>query len=388
MSTGLEVDPTCQRVLPGNAIARAHTPPFRAEHVGSLLRPSDLLDARARHSRGEISEIELRQIENAAVRYVVKLQEDLGFESVTDGELRRTTWHSDFLYQIAGVSRRRVLASWHNDGGRVELTPDAPCIEDKLALRHCIFAGDFQFLSSVTSAVPKLSIPAPSLMHYRGGRSFVSSTAYPNMDDFWHDVGRVYATEVAELGRIGCTYLQLDDTGLAYLNDPRQRAYMASLGCDASSLHLTYIQVMNHALSGRPPGMSVCTHLCRGNYKSSWVASGGYDYVADALFSQLAVDGFFLEYDDYRSGDFAPLRFVPKGKKVVLGLVTSKRGRLERKDDIKRRIDAAARFVPLEQLCLSPQCGFASTVDGNHLTFEEQVAKLRLVIDTAREVWG
>jgi 5-methyltetrahydropteroyltriglutamate--homocysteine methyltransferase len=236
--------------------------------------------------------------------------------------------------------------------------------------------------------MPKLTIPAPSMIHYRGGSAAIDPAVYPEIGQFWSDLKSVYADEVEALGKLGCRYLQLDDTSLAYLNDPAQREYMAKQGGDASKQHLVYIDVLNGALAKKPADMAVCTHLCRGNYRSSWVASGGYDYVAEALFNELQVDGFFLEFDDERSGGFEPLRFVPKGKYVVLGLVTSKRPQLESKDELKRRIDAAAQFVPFEQLCLSPQCGFSSTHEGNAVTREDQLAKLRLVVETAREVWG
>jgi 5-methyltetrahydropteroyltriglutamate--homocysteine methyltransferase len=246
-------------------------------------------------------------------------------------------------------------------------------------------------LKSVAPAgtVAKLTIPSPSMLHYRGGRAVIDHAAYPDIDAFWHDLAEVYRQEIAGLATLGCTYLQLDDTSLAYLNDPTQRAYVASIGGDGEHQHLINIRLINQALANKPAGMTVCTHMCRGNFRSSWVAEGGYDHVAEALFGELAVDGFFLEYDDARSGGFEPLRFVPKGhKRIVLGLVTSKRPALESKDELKRRIDEAAKYVPLEQLCLSPQCGFSSTVDGNALTRDEQIAKLRLVVETAREVWG
>jgi 5-methyltetrahydropteroyltriglutamate--homocysteine methyltransferase len=226
------------------------------------------------------------------------------------------------------------------------------------------------------------------MMHYRGGRAAIDTSIYPGMEAFWTDLGHVYAEQLAALARLGCTYVQLDDTSLAYLNDPAQRAHITELGGNGEHQHLTYIRLINSALANRPAGMTVCTHMCRGNFRSSWVASGGYDHVAEALFGQLAVDGFFLEYDDARSGGFEPLRFVPRGKMVVLGLVTTKKGALEKKDDLKRRIDEAAKFVPLERICLSPQCGFSSTVDGNALTLDEEIAKLRLIVETAREIWG
>lgn len=365
-------------------------PPFRAEHVGSFLRPPELLKARADYAQGLITAEERRRIEDDAIRQVVRMQEDIGLQGVTDGELRRGSWHMDFLYQIGGVTTGQDTqkARFHNEKGDIEFTPTALHITGKLQLTDTIFGKDFEFLKSVTTGIPKLTIPAPSLIHYRGGRASIDERIYPDMERFWDDVGRVYADEVEALGKLGCTYLQLDDTSLAYLNDPAQREYVTQLGSDGERQHLTYIRVFNAALAKKPAGMTVCTHMCRGNFRSSWVAQGGYDYVADALFNQLQVDGFFLEYDDARSGGFEPLRFVPKGKKVILGLVTSKKPGLESKDDLKRRLDEAGKHVPLDQVCLSPQCGFSSTVDGNSLTVEQQIAKLRLVVETAREVWG
>jgi 5-methyltetrahydropteroyltriglutamate--homocysteine methyltransferase len=365
-------------------------PPFRAEHVGSLLRPPELKRARDAHKRGEITAGKLREVEDAAISDIVRMQEDIGLQGITDGELRRGSWHMDFLYQIGGVTRVQddMKVTFHNEKGDIEFTPSALRASGRLTLNRTIFGEDFSFLKSIAGGTPKITIPSPSMMHYRGGRSVLNPEVYPDIELFWSDLKRVYAAEIAGLARLGCTYLQLDDTSLAYLNDPTQREYVAKLGGDAKRQHLTYIELMNGALANRPPGMTVCTHLCRGNYRSSWVSSGGYDYVAEALFNELNVEGFFLEFDDERSGGFEPLRFVPKGKYVVLGLVTSKRATLEKKDDLKRGIDAAAKFVPLEQLCLSPQCGFSSTQEGNDLTFNDQIAKLRLVVETAREVWG
>lgn len=366
-------------------------PPFRAEHVGSLLRPRALAEARAKHERGEIPASELRAAEDAAIREIVRMQEDIGLQSITDGEFRRQTWHMDFLYQLGGVTRvaeHNIKVRFHNDSGEIEWTPSGLKVTDRLHLKETIFGEAFRFLAGATSrGVPKISIPSPSMMHYRAGRAAIDPAVYPEMSEFWRDLKRVYAEQIEGLGKLGCTYLQLDDTSLAYLNDPAQRERIAKMGGDANKQHLIYIDLINGALERKPAGMTVCTHLCRGNYRSSWVASGGYDYVAEALFNELNVDGFFLEYDDERSGGFEPLRFVPKGKFVVLGLVTTKRPALESKDDLKRRIDAAAKYVPLEQLCLSPQCGFASTAEGNALTEEDQRAKLRLVVETAAEVW-
>jgi 5-methyltetrahydropteroyltriglutamate--homocysteine methyltransferase len=371
-------------------MAQRTKPPFRADHVGSLLRPKELLTAREEHKAGRLPAAELRRIEDEAIRRTVKMQEDLGLQGVTDGEYRRASWHMDFLYQVGGVTKVQdnLTVKFHNEKGDIEFSPAALRITSRLRLEKPIFGEDFGFLKSVAKAVPKLTIPSPSMMHYRGGRAAIDDKVYPDLEPFWDDLGRVYADEIEGLGKLGCTYLQLDDTSLAYLNDPSQRQYVAKLGGDAEHQHLTYIRLINQALAKRPAQMTVCTHMCRGNFRSSWVASGGYDHVAEALFGQLKVDGFFLEYDDARSGGFEPLRFVPKGKLVVLGLVTTKKGALEKKDELKRRIDQAAKYVPLDQLCLSPQCGFSSTVEGNALTIDEQAAKLRLVVETAREVWG
>src|ERR1700731_1557659 len=367
--------------------------PFRADHVGSLLRPPELLRARSEHQAGRLSGEELRRIEDAAIGDAVRMQQEIGLEGVTDGEFRRGSWHMDFLYQIGGVAKtdRGLRIQFRNEAGPVEAALGAFRIGGKLTFDKTIFAEDFAYLKSVAPAgtVAKLTIPSPSMLHYRGGRAVIDQAAYPEMDAFWHDLAEVYRKEIAGLGALGCSYLQLDDTSLAYLNDPAQRAYVTSIGGNGEQQHLTNIRLINAALAGKPEGMTVCTHMCRGNFQSSWVAEGGYDHVAEALFGELAVDGFFLEYDDARSGGFEPLHLVPRGKKPgVLRLVTSKRAALESKDDLKRRIDEAAKYVPLEQLCLSPQCGFSSTVDGNALTIEEEKAKLRLVVETARKIWG
>ena len=366
------------------------TPPFRADHVGSLLRPKPVLQAREDFKQGKIQAAQLRAIEDDAIRAVVKMQEDIGLQGVTDGEMRRGSWHMDFLYQVGGVSKTQdnLKVQFRNEKGVIEFTPAALRVSARLKLEKTIFGEDFAFLKSVAKGTPKLTIPSPSMMHYRGGRAAIDAGVYPDLEPFWEDLGKVYGEEMQGLGKLGCTYLQLDDTSLAYLNDPAQREHVNQLGGDGASQHLTYIRLINSALAKKPANMTVCTHMCRGNFRSSWVASGGYDHVAEALFGQLNVDGFFLEYDDARSGGFEPLRFVPKGKMVVLGLVTTKRGALEKKEDLKRRIDQAAKFVPLDQLCLSPQCGFSSTVDGNALTQDEQIAKLKLIVETSREVWG
>ncbi|HTS97235.1 MAG TPA: 5-methyltetrahydropteroyltriglutamate--homocysteine S-methyltransferase [Streptosporangiaceae bacterium] len=368
-----------------------NTPPFRADHVGSLLRPPQLLAARDDFAAGRIDADQLRAVEDDAIRDVVAMQEEIGLQSATDGEFRRASWHMDFIYQLGGVSKApgHLAVKFRNAEGNIEFTPAALHVDGKIRLDQTIFESDFGYLQSVVkSATPKLTIPSPNMVHYRGGPAAIDQAVYPDMEGFWADLAAAYAEEVRRLAGLGCTYLQLDDTSLAYLNDPAQRAEIAGRGEDADHLHLRYIQQVNAAIAGRPDGLAVTTHMCRGNFRSSWAAEGGYDFVAEALFGELAVDGFFLEYDDERSGSFEPLRFVPAGKMVVLGLVTTKRGELESKDTLKRRIDEAAKYVPLDQLCLSPQCGFSSTVEGNVLTRDEQAAKLRLIVETAAEVWG
>jgi 5-methyltetrahydropteroyltriglutamate--homocysteine methyltransferase len=367
------------------------TPPFRADHVGSLLRPAPLLRARDEFAAGRIDAAELRAIEDDEIRDVVRMQEDVGLQSATDGELRRASWHMDFIYQLDGVTKEAgdISVKFYNEDGEIEFTPAALHIDGKLGVSKTIFGGDFAFVKeTVTTNVPKLTIPSPSMVHYRGGKAAIDPQVYPDLDSFWADLTAAYREEVRRLGELGCTYLQLDDTSLAYMNDPHQRAYVASIGGDPDRQHVEYIHHINESLAKRPEGMAVTTHMCRGNFRSSWAAEGDYEFVAEALFSELEVDGFFMEWDDERSGGFAPLRFVPKGKQVVLGLVTTKRGELERKDDLKRRIEAAARYVEADQLCVSPQCGFSSTVEGNALSIDEQIAKLRLVVELADEVWG
>ena len=367
------------------------SPPFRADHVGSLLRPAELTRARDEHAAGRLSADELRAVEDDAIRDVVRKQEAVGLQSATDGEFRRATWHMDFIDSLGGITHadERIKVEFHNEDGTISWEPTAMRVSERVTLKEPIFADHFAFLQScVSTATPKLTIPSPSMVHYRGGRASIDDTIYPDLDDFWSDLTTAYADEVRALGDHGCTYLQFDDTSLAYLNDPKQRDFVTNTGGDPEHLHEDYIRHINEALEGRPEGMAITVHLCRGNFQSSWVAQGGYDYVAEALFNDLAVDGLFLEYDDARSGGFEPLRFVPPGKYVVLGLVTTKHGDLERKDDLKRRIEEASRHVDVEQLCLSGQCGFSSTVEGNALTEDEQWAKLELIVETAREVWG
>ena len=375
------------------SMADQKKPPFRADHVGSLLRPPVLLQARAKRQKGEISADELRQVEDRSICDVVKMQEDLGFEGITDGEYRRSLWHADFLKKIEGVVVREGLAQ---DAGRVfqggdkdlERSPTRFEIARRLKRVGGMETDNFKFLESVTTRTAKLSIPSPSVLHFRGGRGAVDKKAYPDMEEFFADLAHVYREEIRDLAELGCTYLQIDDTNLAYLCDPKMRESTKRIGEDPDKLPLTYAKLINECIKDRPATMTVCTHLCRGNFASAWVAEGGYDPVAEVLFNELRVDGYFLEFDSPRAGNFAPLRYLPSEKKLNLGLVTTKTGKLERADDLKRRIDEAGKFVPLEQLGISPQCGFSSTVLGNKLTVADQIAKLELVTQVAREVWG
>jgi 5-methyltetrahydropteroyltriglutamate--homocysteine methyltransferase len=368
-------------------------PPFRADHVGSLLRPAALKHAREEHGAGRIDASALRAAEDEAVREVVAMQREAGLRSATDGEFRRQSWHMDFIYSLGGINKVQdgnLRVKFHNADGDIEWAPPSAHVDERVRLDRTIFADAFAFLRDTVAEgiTPKLTIPSPSMVHYRGGRASIDESVYPDMESFWTDLTDAYAAQVRGVYELGCRYLQLDDTSLAYLNDPEQRRHVAEIGGDPEHQHETYIANINRALAGRPDDLRVTTHMCRGNFASSWVASGGYDFVAEALFGGLDVDGFFLEYDDERSGGFEPLRYVPKGKQVVLGLVTSKRPELESKDALKRRIEEASRYVDGDQLCLSPQCGFSSTLEGNNLTIDDQFAKLRLIVETAEEVWG
>ena len=367
------------------------TPPYRADHVGSFLRPKRLLEARARHARGELAAEALRAIEDAAIRDVVRRQEEIGLRGITDGEFRRTFFHVDFLEQLDGVEvvEGSFTATFRRDDG-TEVGFKPPTMRVVAPLRHSrsIQGRDFDFLKSVTPAEPKVCIPSPSMLHFRGGRQAISQEVYPDLAAFYADLAAAYREEILDLAARGCRYLQLDDTNLAYLCDDQIRAATRARGDDPDELPRLYCRLINEAILGRPVDMAVCIHLCRGNYQSAWVAQGGYEPVAEILFHELEIDGFFLEYDDQRSGDFAPLRFVPKGKIVVLGIMSSKRPEVEAKDVIRRRIDEAARHVDLDQLCLSHQCGFSSTVHGNLLSEADQWTKLARTVEVAREVWG
>ncbi len=366
------------------------TPPFRADHVGSLLRPQKLLEARDRRKSGAITAEQLRAIEDEAIRDAIKLQEELGLEAITDGEFRRTFWHLDFLEGFSNVTviPPRIKARFHTHEGDIEFAPPGLRVDGKLARPKGIFVDHFKFVKANTKKTAKQTIPAPSNMHFRGGRGAIDQKAYPDMAEFYADLARVYNEEVRDLAAAGCRYLQIDEVNFAYLCDPKLREQVKGLGEDPAKLPHTYANLINASIAGRPKDMVVTMHLCRGNFQSAWVAEGGYDPVAEVLFNEIDIDGYFLEYDDARSGDFKPLRYLPKGKTVILGLVSSKLGKLETKDELKRRIDEAARYAPLDQLALSPQCGFSSTVEGNNITLDDEKAKLRLVVETAREVWG
>jgi len=364
-------------------------PPFRADHVGSLLRPPALIEARRRQQTGAISKAELRKIEDTHIREVIKEQQDAGLKSVTDGEFRRTFFHIDFLEKLEGVTvSGGIETKFHSRTGVIDFAPPSLSVTGKLRHVTDIQKADFEFLKSVTTETPKVTIPSPTMVHFRGGRKTIDIDAYPDLDEFFADLAQCYRDEMNSLYRAGCRYLQMDDTNLAYLCDPKLREGARERGHDPDKLPHAYAELINSVIDGRPNDLTVAVHLCRGNFKSAWVAEGGYEPVAEVLFNELHVDAYFLEYDDERAGDFRPLRFVPKAKTVVLGLVTTKVGALEPKDGLITRIKEAAQFMPLENMCLSPQCGFSSTVEGNQITEEQQWAKLRLIVETAREIWG
>ncbi|MCS7266956.1 MAG: 5-methyltetrahydropteroyltriglutamate--homocysteine S-methyltransferase [Geminicoccaceae bacterium] len=365
-------------------------PPFRADHVGSFLRPKRLLEAREARFAGRIGQDALRAVEDACIAEVVRRQEEHGLRAVTDGEFRRTYFHVDFLEKLEGVAveeGRFVAAFRKDDGTEVGFRPPTMKVVGKIRWKGPIQGADFDYLRSVARAIPKVTIPSPSMLHFRGGRQAISSVVYPDLEEFWSDLAAAYRAELADLAARGCRYLQLDDTNLAYLCDPDIREATRARGEDPDVLPRLYCRLINDSIAGLPEDMVVTIHLCRGNFKSAWVAKGGYEPVAEILFNELDVDGYFLEYDDARSGDFSPLRFVPRGKTIVLGLVTTKKPELEGVDELVRRIEEAARFVPLERLALSPQCGFSSTVHGNELTEEQQWAKIARIVEVADRVW-
>lgn len=369
-------------------------PPFRADHVGSFLRPAYLLEAREKKAKGDISAAQLREVEDRAIAEIVKFQADVGLQSITDGEFRRTYFHIDFLEQLGGV-KTDIPVTIRKPDGTEELAPPVIRVIDKVRHAKNIQLADFQYLKAQVEALglpaltPKVTIPSPTMLHFRGGRAGISKEAYPELDPvFYDDVAKAYGEELQSLADAGCTYVQMDDTNMAYLCDERMREAARQRGDDPNELPHRYAGFINKVVAHKPAGMTLAMHLCRGNFKSTHAAAGNYEPVAEALLSEMKLDAFFLEYDDDRSGDFRPLRYLSKDKIVVLGLVTTKFGQLESKDDLKRRIDEAAKFAPLEQMCLSPQCGFSSTVHGNNIAVEDQRRKLALVVETAREVWG
>ena len=369
-------------------------PPFRADHVGSLLRPKTLLAAREQRARDEISAAELEQREDDAIRDAIKMQEEVGLKVATDGEFRRAMWHTDFLSRFTNVDvvPGKIKVRFQSFDGETELEPPGTVVTGKLGWpAGGIFVEHFEFLASAVSSrvTPKITIPSPSTMHFRGGRAAIDRHAYPDMGEFYADLARVYAQEVHAFAKAGCRYLQIDEVNFAFLCDPKLRDEVrTTIGEDPDRLPHTYAKLINSSIASCTSDTVVCLHLCRGNAMSSWLAQGGYEPVAEVLFNEVAVDGYFLEFDTPRAGSFEPLRFVPKGKTVVLGLVTTKLGAMESKEDLKRRIDEASRYCPLEQLALSPQCGFASGAPGNKISLDDELRKLRLVVETARDVWG
>jgi 5-methyltetrahydropteroyltriglutamate--homocysteine methyltransferase len=370
------------------------TPPFRADHVGSFLRPKYLLEAREQAARQQITPAQLRAVEDRAIAEIVRFQQDVGLQSITDGEFRRTYFHIDFLEQLGGV-KTDIPVTIRKPDGTEELAPPVMRVTDKVRHAKDIQRADFEYLKSrvdasgATGCVPKVTIPSPTMLHFRGGRAGISREAYPELDpDFYDDVARAYGDELRSLAAAGCTYVQMDDTNMAYLCDEKMREAARQRGDDPNELPHRYATFINKVVAQKPAGMTLAMHLCRGNFKSTHAAAGNYEPVAEALLAEMNLDAYFMEYDDDRSGDFRPLRYLPKGKIVVLGLVTTKFGEMESKDTLKRRIDEASQYAPLEQLCLSPQCGFSSTVHGNNIAVEAQRAKLRLVVETAAEVWG
>jgi len=368
----------------------ASRPPFRADHVGSLLRPPALKDLRARVETGRVSAAEFKTAADAAVREVVRLQESVGLEGITDGEQRRKSWHMDFLLGLGGLASegKQIPVAFRGPGGDMNFTRPDLRIASRVTRPKPIFVEAFAFLSSVTTRTPKLTIPSPCMLYSQVGRANIDAKIYPDLDAFIEDTAAAYRAEIADLYAAGCRYLQLDDVSLAYLCDEGMREENRARGEDPDAQLRLSVRLIQATLRDRPKDLTVCTHLCRGNFRSSWRAQGGYARVAETIFNEMPYDGFFLEFDDARSGDFSPLRHVPKHVRVVLGLVTTKVGTLEKKDDLKRRLDEASKHIALDQLCVSPQCGFSSTVEGNNIAVEDQRAKLARCVEVAREVWG
>ena len=364
------------------------TPPFRADHVGSLLRPQELHEARAKAKQGEITQEALKAVQDRCIKEVIALQESIGIPAVTDGEFRRDWWHIDFLHGFDGVELAKGDAYGDAKFKGTDEQPPFMLVESRIRRTRPNMLEHFKFLkANVKKGTPKFTMPSPAMLHARADRASIKKI-YPDLDNFWADLTQCYREEIADLYKAGCRYLQIDDTTIAMFGDPKVQEQFRKLGDDPKRDVALYAEAVNAAIRDVPDDMAVAIHTCRGNFKSTWLASGSYDYVAETAFSKLSVDGFFLEFDTERAGGFEPLRYIPKGKKVVLGLVSSKVPDLESKDSLKKRIEAAAKFVPMENLCISPQCGFSSTHHGNNLTEDQEKAKLRLCIETAREVWG
>jgi methionine synthase II (cobalamin-independent) len=378
-------------------------PPFRAEHVGSLLRPQKLLKARAdlegdqyRPASGSLNFEQLRQMEDDAIRDAVRLQEDVGLEVITDGEFRRRSWYQDFILSLSGTAiafidpEKTVSAAMpFQDKKAVDKLPaHLVQVTGKLARTKSTFTEHFKFLKATTRRTPKMTLPAPTMLHFWGGRAVIDQKTYPDLDAFWDDAVDIWVAEIHDLHRAGCTYVQMDDVTFPLLCDPRGQEALRRRGDDPDAVTLKYAEVLNRIVAGAPKGVTLAMHMCRGNNRGKWMGSGGYEYVSDVIFRNLNIPNFFMEYDSERAGDFRPLRHAPRGKKVILGLVSTKSAELESKDDLKRRIDEAARYLQSDQLSLSPQCGFASNFMGNPLTFDDQRRKLELIVETAREVWG
>jgi 5-methyltetrahydropteroyltriglutamate--homocysteine methyltransferase len=363
------------------------TPPFRADQVGSILRTAPLKEARAKHEKGEIDGAALKSVEDAEIIKIIRKQEEVGLKSITDGEFRRSWWHFDFLKKLDGVEGYQASQGIQFAG--VQTRAEGVRIVSKIDFSNHPMIEHFKFLKANTKETAKMTIPAPSVLHFRGGRKGISEKIYPDLDDFFNDLGAAYNKAVKAFYDAGCRYLQLDDTVWAYLCSEKELRLAKERGDEPEKLPMWYARTINQALANKPADMTVTTHVCRGNFRSTWVSEGGYEPVAERLFQEVNYDGYFLEYDNDRSGGFEPLRFVPKGKKqVVIGLITSKTGELESKDSIKRRIEEATKYVALDQICLSPQCGFASTEEGNVLSEDEQWAKFKLIVDITKEVWG
>ncbi len=369
-------------------------PPFRAEHVGSLLRPKVLLDARERlegnvydEHQGSLAKHELRSLEDECIKAAIKLQEDVGLQVITDGEFRRRSWFQDFMLELNGASIKFLEGTFVDEGGHKLPTP-TPHFDEQLRPHAGITTDAFEFVANNTTRTAKATIPSPNMAHIFGGRQAISKTVYPDLGEFWEDLAQIYRQELADLAKLGCRYVQIDDCAFTMLLDNDMRGRLKERGDDPEELLDTYIQALNLALQDRPDGLVVATHMCRGNNRGHWLASGGYDAVAEKLFNQLEVDAYFLEYESARSGSFEPLRFMPNDKTVVLGIISSKLPELEDSNDIKQRIEEAGKYMPAENLCLSPQCGFASMFLGNPVTNEHQREKLSLVVEVANDLWG